>query len=264
MNEIINRFPYFLLPIIQQYYNAETSPEKKSKLRSLITVNIGDPDSLLRVLGVLAKEQSAPTIPTSFDSIDSFLDKHGVHASDDVVIDKTEKIEETSVGPTPNPVEIKPYFSEEIEDKTESPQSLPHIDLSDFSDLFTSNSSQVDIIEPITYNIEDLEKTEISDQIIPPPIPSTPITPKTQKLSKNQKTKNPNNPTTDSLKNPKTLTTPKTPPKPDPELQKLIKNHQYSEALKIIEQRNLINPEKNIYFAHQSRFLTKLIELQNN
>lgn len=39
----------------------------------------------------------------------------------------------------------------------------------------------------------------------------------------------------------------------------LIKNKNYSKALTIIEELNLKNPEKSIYFADQIRFLKKLI-----
>ena len=38
-----------------------------------------------------------------------------------------------------------------------------------------------------------------------------------------------------------------------------IKNHKYTEALAIITDLNLNNPEKSIYFAHQIRFLKKLL-----
>lgn len=49
----------------------------------------------------------------------------------------------------------------------------------------------------------------------------------------------------------------------DSELKKLIKSHAYEEALKLIEAQNLINPQKSIYFAHQIRFLKKLIAIEN-
>ncbi len=39
----------------------------------------------------------------------------------------------------------------------------------------------------------------------------------------------------------------------------MIKNHNYRKALEIIMELNLKNPEKNIYFADQIRFLKKLI-----
>ncbi|MDE5842907.1 MAG: hypothetical protein K2H35_04145 [Muribaculaceae bacterium] len=39
----------------------------------------------------------------------------------------------------------------------------------------------------------------------------------------------------------------------------LIKNRNYSKALQIIQELNLKNPEKSIYFADQIRFLKKLI-----
>lgn len=43
----------------------------------------------------------------------------------------------------------------------------------------------------------------------------------------------------------------------------MIKNHNYVKALKIIEELNLKNPEKSIYFADQIRFLKKLIITQS-
>lgn len=43
----------------------------------------------------------------------------------------------------------------------------------------------------------------------------------------------------------------------------LIKNRNYTKALEIIEQLNLKNPEKSIYFADQIRFLKKLIITQS-
>ncbi|MDE5903170.1 MAG: hypothetical protein K2H21_08145 [Muribaculaceae bacterium] len=50
------------------------------------------------------------------------------------------------------------------------------------------------------------------------------------------------------------------PPKKETDpLPSLIKNRKYAEALAIIEELNLKNPEKSIYFADQIRFLKKLI-----
>lgn len=43
----------------------------------------------------------------------------------------------------------------------------------------------------------------------------------------------------------------------------LIKNRNYTKALEIIEDLNLKNPEKSIYFADQIRFLKKLIIAQS-
>ena len=47
------------------------------------------------------------------------------------------------------------------------------------------------------------------------------------------------------------------------ELKDLIKNHKYIEAIEIIERQNLNNPQKNIYFADQIRFLRKLMAIEN-
>ena len=43
----------------------------------------------------------------------------------------------------------------------------------------------------------------------------------------------------------------------------MIKNHNYTKALQIISGLHLNNPEKSIYFAHQIRFLRKLIAIEN-
>ena len=49
----------------------------------------------------------------------------------------------------------------------------------------------------------------------------------------------------------------------DPDLSTLLKEKRYREALKLIEGQNLNNTEKSIYFAHQIRFLKKLIAIEN-
>ena len=41
-------------------------------------------------------------------------------------------------------------------------------------------------------------------------------------------------------------------------LTSLLRLHRYEEAIKLIERQNLNNPQKNIYFAHQMRFIKKL------
>ncbi len=47
--------------------------------------------------------------------------------------------------------------------------------------------------------------------------------------------------------------------KPERRFAFLVKERQYEEALQIITEINLNNPEKSIYFADQIRFLKKLI-----
>ena len=46
------------------------------------------------------------------------------------------------------------------------------------------------------------------------------------------------------------------------DLASLMKSKRYEEALQFIERQNLNNTEKSIYFAHQMRFLRKLIALE--
>ena len=40
----------------------------------------------------------------------------------------------------------------------------------------------------------------------------------------------------------------------------LIREKKYPQAVEILEELNLINPKKSIYFADQIRFLKKIIE----
>ena len=45
-------------------------------------------------------------------------------------------------------------------------------------------------------------------------------------------------------------------------LAELLGKRRYREALKFIERQNLNNPQKSIYFAHQMRFIKKLIRIE--
>ena len=46
------------------------------------------------------------------------------------------------------------------------------------------------------------------------------------------------------------------------DLSDLLKNKKFAEALKFIESQNLNNPQKSIYFAHQIRFIKKLMAIE--
>ena len=52
------------------------------------------------------------------------------------------------------------------------------------------------------------------------------------------------------------------PEEPQIELGDLIKERRYDDALQFIERQNLNNPEKSIYFAHQNRFIRKLMAIE--
>ena len=132
------KYPFFIVPDVERYLQLEPDCEEAKKLAKKITVNIGDSETLKRILGD-TPEESAPETEadgSSFDTINAFLDKF---ASD-----------------------IKP----------------------------TGYIPQISLAE-------------------------------------------------------------------------LIKSRRYNEALQFIEQQNLNNPQKSIYFAHQMRFIKKLIALDN-
>lgn len=46
------------------------------------------------------------------------------------------------------------------------------------------------------------------------------------------------------------------------DLHYLVKDKRFADAISLIERQNLINPEKSIYFAHQIRFLKKLMAIE--
>ena len=51
-------------------------------------------------------------------------------------------------------------------------------------------------------------------------------------------------------------------PEPEIDLGNLIKEKRYQEAMQFIERQNLNNPQKSIYFAHQIRFIKKLMAIE--
>ena len=154
------QYPYYIVPLVEQYKKLDANCEEAKKLSRRIAANIGDYASLRLVLGIDPPEfarfypDMETVTPDTFDTIDSFLDKFG-------------------------------------------------------------GSSQ-----PLGYMAtHEREEGEEEDK-------------KTEVKSENES------------------------------LQELMNQHRYEEAIRLIEAQNLNNPNKSIYFAHQMRFLRKLIVLE--
>ena len=149
------RHPYYILPFLKEYRLLQSESPEGIRLKKLISVNIGDPDVLQRLIGQEGGIQesletdSKTQDSSSFDTIEAFLERFGKNA------DSTEELSGLST------------LSENKEESKEH------------------------------------------------------------------------------------------------QLTKLIKEARFDEALKLIESQNLNNPQKSIYFAHQIRFLKKLIAINN-
>ena len=77
------KYPYYIVPDIEEYKSLDPSSEMAKELSRKIAANIGDYASLRLVLGIDPPEfarfypdMETPT-PSTFDTIDSFLDKYG-------------------------------------------------------------------------------------------------------------------------------------------------------------------------------------------
>ena len=159
------KYPYYIVPDVDEYKKLDPQSDEAKRLAVKIAANVGDPESLRRILGESQpqgsifydlEEESEP----SFATIDNFLEKFG------------------------RDVPAAGYIAEEEKDESE------------------------------VLNIGKRRK-------------------------ENKK------------------------PSDRDALSVLIKTGCYEEALELIENKNLNNTEKSIYFAHQIRFLKKLIKLKN-
>lgn len=76
-------YPYYIVPVVEQYRKLDPKSEEAKKLSRKITANIGDLAALRLVLGIDPPEfgrfypDMNPVTPDTLDTIDSFLDKFG-------------------------------------------------------------------------------------------------------------------------------------------------------------------------------------------
>ena len=103
--ELRMEYPYYIVPDVEEYHKLDPDSEEAERLRRRISVNVGDPESLQRILGGHGSrdmdvektrgEEISPTAAT----IDSFLEKFGDKISSPV-FPNTEEREDKHIDDT--------------------------------------------------------------------------------------------------------------------------------------------------------------------
>lgn len=235
MNPILNKYPYFVVPAIEELQNA--SGEERVALVRRIAAAVGDPTALRTIIGVDPEEflsfypdMKTPELSTD-DTIDSFIDRFG------------------------NPNTTKPT---EVEDII-TPVAVPY-DLSSLEDLPELTDA-------------DLFPADLFPADLAPGIPSDPVQtgepePTQTEEPEPMQTEEPEptqteEPDSDTNSSPGHASAGREPSLSESLARIMIKNGNYQKALEIITEISLNNPKKSVYFADQIRFLKKLIALQS-
>lgn len=222
--EALERWPYFVYPVMRAL-EAETSPEKRRRLKERIAACVGSTEALARIFGEEPEEfihfypdERKPELTTE-DTIEQFIGRFG-HASDAYAVAEAEE----SVPVAAPAVD----YAAMLEASEETPAAdMPADATSSMLDSFLGAH--------------------------PAPVPHT----RPQPQPEPQPAAAPE-PEPDSEPYPAAVADRK-PPLSQSLARIMIKNRNYEKALEIITALSLNNPEKSIYFADQIRFLRKLI-----
>ncbi len=222
---LLDKYPYFTFAAIRALDNAPDA-EARNRLSRLIAVNIGDHIDTAEILGLNSESladfypDSLPPRLDTIDTIDTFLSTFGTQPAN------------------PSPQTLPPdQFGETAlsqgETTNPSPQNLP---LEQIGEAGLSQGEKFEQGENPDQTQPDSTTSAIDAflRAVPPPQPrrrQPKPTPKTEE----------------------------TPALTESFARILIKKQNYEKALEIIQELNLKNPEKSVYFADQIRFLKKLI-----
>lgn len=230
MNPILNKYPYFVVPAIEELQNA--SGEERVALVRRIAAAVGDPTALRTIIGVDPEEflsfypdMKTPELSTD-DTIDSFIDRFG------------------------NPNTPKPTEVEDIITPVAVPYDLSSLE--DLPELTNADLFPADLAPGIPSDPIQTEKTEPTQ--IEEPEPMQTDEPETTQIEELD---------SDSNSSPSHASAGREPSLSESLARIMIKNGNYQKALEIITEISLNNPKKSIYFADQIRFLKKLIALQS-
>ncbi len=230
MNPILNKYPYFVVPAIEELQNA--SGEERVALVRRVAAAVGDPTALRTIIGVDPEEflsfypdMKTPELSTD-DTIDSFIDRFGNPN-------------------TPKPTEVEDIIT---------PVAVPY-DLSSLEDLPELTDA-------------DLFPADLAPGIPSDPIQTEKTEPTQTEAHEPMQTKEPEpmqteEPDPDSNSSPSHASAGREPSLSESLARIMIKNGNYQKALEIITEISLNNPKKSVYFADQIRFLKKLIALQS-
>lgn len=230
MNPILNKYPYFVVPAIEELQNA--SGEERVALVRRIAAAVGDPTALRTIIGVDPEEflsfypdMKTPELSTD-DTIDSFIDRFG------------------------NPNTPKPTEVEDIITPVAVPYDLSSLE--DLPELTNADLFPADLAPAIPSDPIQTEKPEPTQTEEPEPMQTEePETTQIEELN------------SDSNSSPSHASAGREPSLSESLARIMIKNGNYQKALEIITEISLNNPKKSIYFADQIRFLKKLIALQS-
>lgn len=230
MNPILNKYPYFVVPAIEELQNA--SGEERVALVRRIAAAVGDPTALRTIIGVDPEEflsfypdMKTPELSTD-DTIDSFIDRFG------------------------NPNTPKPTEVEDIITPVAVPYDLSSLE--NLPELTNADLFPADLAPGIPSDPIQTEKPEPTQTEAPEPMQTEePETTQTEE------------PDPDSNSSPSHASAGREPSLSESLARIMIKNGNYQKALEIITEISLNNPKKSVYFADQIRFLKKLIALQS-
>lgn len=82
IDELIEKYPYYVVPFIEEYRKTDVNSEEGKKLCRIIAANIGDRKVLRRILGMDSQQidkicSDETKSLSTFEAIDSFLEKFG-------------------------------------------------------------------------------------------------------------------------------------------------------------------------------------------
>lgn len=248
MNPILNKYPYFVVPAIEELQNA--SGEERVALVRRIAAAVGDPTALRTIIGVDPEEflsfypdMKTPELSTD-DTIDSFIDRFG------------------------NPNTPKPTEVEDIITPVAVPYDLSSLE--DLPELTNADLFPADLAPGIPQNPAPsaTSHTSSSPATIPATTPAHPDPIEHNHFSDPIQTEEPEpvqpeEPDSDANSSPSHASAGREPSLSESLARIMIKNGNYQKALEIITEISLNNPKKSIYFADQIRFLKKLIALQS-
>lgn len=238
MNPILNKYPYFVVPAIEELQNA--SGEERVALVRRIAAAVGDPTALRTIIGVDPEEflsfypdMKTPELSTD-DTIDSFIDRFG------------------------NPNTPKPTEVEDIITPVAVPYDLSSLE--DLPELTDADLFPADLAPGIPSDPIQTEKPEPTQTEEPEPTQTEAPEPMQIEEPEPMQTEEPDS---DSNPSPGHASAGREPSLSESLARIMIKNGNYQKALEIITEISLNNPKKSVYFADQIRFLKKLIALQS-
>ena len=143
------KYPYFVYPALVELKQNPT-PEKAAELKKFIAVNVGDTETLARLIGNLDEDinnfypdQMAVQLTTD-DTIDSFIEKFGKSASGGETVDSI--LSDAHVA--------SDYFTADKREKPETPPELPEDPMEKVKKMVKNRDYEgaVEIMESIYLN----------------------------------------------------------------------------------------------------------------